>query len=172
MIKKVIILTKNMMKYAKKVTIIIQPTNKIDDGLKLQCDDLDRLGSAVGELAIQLEMKREKKSRKIMSKLAQEKKEAPWSTIAVVDDPESPWKKVQPKYHRTPIDFTVLDDVGIIGAGSNSGKAGGRSRSIRSDGRRTSVSTLTSTSSRCFPTDILTARKGKTKNLITNRKKG
>ena len=55
-----------------------------------------------------------------MSKLAQEKKEviicnhdnsglgmdgtdlwfgiqAPWSTIAVVDDPESPWKKVQPK---------------------------------------------------------------------------
>ena len=23
--------------------------------------------------------------------------QAPWSTIAVVDDPESPWKKVQPK---------------------------------------------------------------------------
>ena len=42
------------MKYAKKVTIIIQQTNKIDEGLKLQCDDLDRLGSAVGELAIQV----------------------------------------------------------------------------------------------------------------------
>ena len=30
------------------------PTNQIDEGLKLQCDDLDRLGSAVGELAIQV----------------------------------------------------------------------------------------------------------------------
>jgi len=101
-------------------------TQKIDEGLKLQCDDLDRLGSAIGEIGIQ----------------------APWSTIAVIEDPDSPWKKVPPKYHRTPIDFTILDDVGLIGAGSASKPIGGRSHSIRSD-RRTSVSTtLSHTSSR------------------------
>lgn len=134
-------------------------TQKIDDGLKLQCDDLDRLGSAIGELGIQLEMKRERKSREIMSKLAQRKEEVPWSTIAVIEDPDSPWKKVPPKYHRTPIDFTILDDVGLIGAGSSSktGNLGGRSHSIRSD-RRTSVSTLSNTSSRFSGT---TARRAK-----------
>jgi len=124
-------------------------TQKIDEGLKLQCDDLDRLGSAIGEMGIQLEMKREKKSRVIMSKLAQHREEAPWSTIAVIEDPDSPWKKVPPKYHRTPIDFTILDDVGLIGAGSASKPVGGRSHSIRSD-RRTSVSTTLSNTSRPF----------------------
>merc|ERR1719266_163050 len=74
-------------------------------------------------------MKREKKSRVIMSKLAQHKEEAPWSTIAVIEDPDSPWKKVPPK---TPIDFTILDDVGLIGAGSGSKPPPGRSHSIRS----------------------------------------
>ena len=53
MIKKVIIFTKNTMKYAKR-SEDNRPTNQIDEGLKLQCDDLDRLGSAVGELAIQV----------------------------------------------------------------------------------------------------------------------
>ena len=33
-----------------------QPSNydQIDEGLKLQCDDLDRLGSAIGEMGIQV----------------------------------------------------------------------------------------------------------------------
>ena len=71
MIKKVIIFKKNTMKYANdndqesdniheeydevcKEIDDNHPTNQIDEGLKLQCDDLDRLGSAVGELAIQV----------------------------------------------------------------------------------------------------------------------
>ena len=68
----------------------------------------------VDENISQLEMKRERKSREIMSKLAQRKeevgmgnqiqnasscfsKQVPWSTIAVIEDPDSPWKKVPPK---------------------------------------------------------------------------
>ena len=35
------------------------------------------------------------------------------------------------RYHRTPIDFTILDNVGLIGAGSASKPIGGRSHSIR-----------------------------------------
>ena len=53
------------------------PTNQIDEGLKLQCDYLDRLGSAVGELAIQ-----------VFSSIFEE---GPWSLMSPVGD--EAWKE-------------------------------------------------------------------------------
>ena len=56
------------------------PTNQIDEGLKLQCDDLDRLGSAVGELAIQ-----------VFPLFSSIFKEGPWSLMSPVGD--EAWKE-------------------------------------------------------------------------------
>lgn len=98
-------------------------TQKIDDGLKMQIEDVDHLGRQVKEIALQTEMKKEMKNRLTMGDLSTPKKVPSRSTIKVVDDPHSHWKIPPPRFRRQELDYKILDHVGITGIMTDSNKS-------------------------------------------------
>lgn len=124
-------------------------TQKIDDGLRLQMDDIDLLLKQAKEISVELDIKKEMRNRVTLGELTIIKRK-PWrNIIKIVDHPLSDWKKPQLKYRRQALDFTLLDHVGVIGlrkeeADNNyrRGSIGSRASSLNPDETRQGLSTL------------------------------
>ena len=81
---------------------------QIDDGLRLQVDDIDNLGKQVKEISVELDIKKEMRNRVTLGELTIIKRK-PWrNIIKIVDNPLSEWKKPQFKYRRQALDLTLL----------------------------------------------------------------
>ena len=64
---------------------------QIDDGLRLQTDDIEMLGKQVKEISVELDIKKEMRNRVTMGELTITKRK-PWrNIIKIVDDPLSEW---------------------------------------------------------------------------------
>ena len=86
-------------------------TQKIDDGLRLQCDDIENLNKEVKEISVTLDIKKERRNRVTLGELTVMKRRPSRSLIKVVDDPLSDWKKPRGRYRRQGLDYTVLGEV-------------------------------------------------------------
>ena len=81
---------------------------QIDDGLRLQSDDIENVGKQVKEISVELDIKKEMKNRVTLGELTVIKRK-PWrNIIKVVDNPNSDWKKPRGRYRREALDFTIL----------------------------------------------------------------
>ena len=84
---------------------------QIDDGLRLQSDDIQSLGKQVKEISVELDIKKEMRNRVTLGELTIIKRK-PWrNIIKIVDNPLSQWKKPQYKYRRQALDFTMLGEL-------------------------------------------------------------
>ena len=84
---------------------------QIDDGLRLQMDDVKSLGKQVKEISVELDIKKELRNRVTVGELTNIKKK-PWrNIIKIVDNPLSQWKKPQYKYRRQALDFRMLGNM-------------------------------------------------------------
>ena len=90
---------------------VTHATQKIDDGLKMQTEDIENLSGRVAELTAELNIKKEMRNRVSIGEVSVVKRK-PWrSTIKIVDDPQSPWKMPRQKFRRQAIDYTILGTI-------------------------------------------------------------
>ena len=76
----------------------------------MQVEDIESINRQVGELSIQMDIKKEMRNRATIGELTVVKRR-PWrSTIKIVDDPMSPWKRPRQKYTRQALDYTSLGE--------------------------------------------------------------
>ena len=74
----------------------------------MQAEDIESINRQVSELSIQMDIKKEMRNRATVGELTVVKRR-PWrSTIKIVDDPLSPWKRPRQKYTRQALDYTIL----------------------------------------------------------------
>jgi len=100
---------------------IIHATQKINDGLNKQTEDIESISRQVKEIDLELDIKKEMRNRVTIGELTTTKTK-PWrSFIKVVDDHTSNWKKPKPKFNRKALDFTMLENVGVLGVKSSVG---------------------------------------------------
>ena len=64
---------------------------QIDDGIRMQTDDIEMLGKQMKEISVELDIKKEMRNRVTMGELNITKRK-PWrNIIKIVDDPLSEW---------------------------------------------------------------------------------
>ena len=96
----------------ERLESLYQENIQIDDGLRLQVDDIENLGKQVKEISVTLDIKKEKRNRVSLGELTVMKRRPLRSVIKVVDNPHSDWKKPRARYRRQGLDYTVLGERG------------------------------------------------------------